>query len=137
MMPTYRNVGSSLWRRPSDCTAVAPGATFEATKREHEALQRRPWMRKRIVLIDPTPRVEDTDDEVLTKDEVPSNDETITQDETATRDEVPTQDEAVQDEAPPAWDLIIPPARYLQLYPQGPRAAVAQQIVDGETPPEE
>ncbi len=133
-MPTYRNVGSSLWRRPSNCKAVAPGAIFEATKREHEALQRRPWMRKRIVLVDPTPRVEDTDNEALTQDEVTLQDEVPTQDEVPSQDEVPTQEEAIV----PVWDLAISPERYLELYPQGPRAAIALQISEGQTPaPEE
>ncbi len=141
-MPTYRNVGSSLWRRPSDCTAVAPGATFEATEREHKALQSRPWMRKRIVLVDSVAEVAPKEDEVSTEDAAP-DDKVSTQDEVSedgasddevSEDEAPTQEEATL----PAWDLAISPERYLELYPQGPRAVLARQLVEEQTPaPEE
>jgi len=50
-MPRYKNIGQAPWRR-ADGKLVPPGATFDATEREHARIQRRFSYQQRVSLVD-------------------------------------------------------------------------------------
>lgn len=49
-MSKYRNVSAAPWQRSAGVW-VPPGATFDATPREHERILRRPAYQKRLELV--------------------------------------------------------------------------------------
>lgn len=92
-MARYRNVSVAPWRR-ADGKLVPPGATFEATEREHARIQRRPVYQRRL--------------ELQAKIGGPAT--------------------AASTEAE-VWPLKMKPEKYLQLYPNGPKAAQAERML--------
>jgi len=114
-MPRYRNIAGALWRRPSG-EGVPPGATFEATAREHERIQRRGY-RSRLALVtdDAAPPVQ-----VVGADEQP----------TSLAASAPLVIAAPASVAlPSTWPLRMSPETYLKLHPTGPHAALARTLV--------
>ena len=61
-MPRYKNIGESPWRR-ADGKLVPPGATFEATEREHARIQRRSRYQLRVRLTSPAKALSTASDE--------------------------------------------------------------------------
>ncbi|KKN44576.1 hypothetical protein LCGC14_0691800 [marine sediment metagenome] len=109
-MPRYKNIGHSLWRRPTG-EAVPPGGTFEATPREHQRIKRRGYHGR-------LQRVEDVPAASSSGSDKPT-------------DQSPATSSAAK-ELRAEWTLRMEPAKYLKLHGSGGHAPLARQIVAAE-----